>query len=93
MKEFKLNPINTQPPQVQITSEMMKGFDSVKCECGGIIFQPGIIFKKISALISPTGKEESYPLEVFVCNKCGYVPSFFNIGNILPDEIIAKPKQ
>lgn len=79
-----------QAPQVKITPEMMKSFKTVTCDCGGMIFEEGIILKKISPVISPSGREETYPLEVLVCKKCGKIPSELNIGDMLPDEVIAK---
>lgn len=79
-----------QATQVKITPEMMKSFKTVTCDCGGMIFEEGIILKKISALVSPRGIEETYPLEVLVCKKCGKIPSELNIGDMLPDEVIAK---
>jgi len=87
--------IPTPPPgapstQIKITPEMIKDFKSVTCTCGGMIFEEGILLKKISPILSPTGKEELYPLEILVCKKCGKIPQELNVGNILPDEIIAK---
>jgi len=77
-------------PRVNITPEMMKNFKTVTCECGGMVLETAIILKKISAIISPTGKEEIYPIEVLVCKKCGKVPQELNMNGILPDEIITK---
>ena len=77
-------------PRMNVTPEMMKNFKTVTCECGGMVMETGIVLKKISAILSPTGKEELYPLEVLICKKCGKVPSELNTDNILPDEIVAK---
>jgi hypothetical protein len=74
---------------VKITPEMIRISKSVTCECGGMLFQEEIFFKIISPLISPTGKEELVPMPVFVCQKCGRVPSVFDSQNILPGEIRA----
>ena len=41
-----------------------------QCECGGTTFKELLRVKKISALISPTGREALIPYEVLVCNKC-----------------------
>lgn len=72
-----------------LTPELLKSFKNVTCECGGLIFEEAVILKKISALITPSGREELYPLEVLVCKKCGKIPKELDVGNILPDEIIA----
>ena len=76
-------------PQMRVTPEMVRSSKTLKCECGGMLFQEKIFFKLLSALISPSGKEELVPMPVFVCAKCGKVPSFFDSANILPAEIKA----
>lgn len=83
---------NPQANQIKVTPEMIKNFKTITCPCGGMIFEEGVVLKKISALISPSGKEELYPLEVLVCKKCGKIPEELNIGGMLPDEIISKSK-
>jgi hypothetical protein len=75
--------------QMKVTPDMIRNSKSVTCECGGMLFQEKIFFKILSALISPSGKEEVVPMPIFVCEKCGKVPSFFDVQNILPGEIRA----
>jgi hypothetical protein len=75
--------------QMKVTPDMIRMSKSVTCECGGMLFQEKIFFKVLSALISPSGKEELVPMPVFVCEKCGKVPSIFDGQNILPGEIRA----
>jgi hypothetical protein len=77
-------------PKIKITPDIIKQSKTLTCDCGGMLFQNGAVFKKLSALISPSGKEEMVPLDVLVCTTCGKVPTEFNIGNILPDEVLAK---
>ena len=50
-------------------------------KCGSKVFKEAVILKKVSKVISPTGKEELYPIPVFVCNSCGAIP----------DEFLSKP--
>ena len=76
-------------PKISLSPDMIKKFKTITCDCGGVIFETAIVFKVISAIISPSGKEEMYPLEVLVCKKCGKVPNEFNKPDILPDEILA----
>lgn len=78
-----------QAPRISLTPDMLKSFKSITCSCGGMLFQQGVVFKKISAFISPSGKEEIYPLEVVICQKCGKVPREFNNPDILPDEVLS----
>jgi hypothetical protein len=55
----------------------------IGCSEGPQIFETAIVFKKLSALLSPTGKEEVLPAEVVICKKCGLVPKF--IWDKMPD--------
>jgi len=43
---------------------------NVKCECGCEIFVPAVKVKRISAIISPSGKEEKAAVQTLVCIKC-----------------------
>jgi len=79
-------------PQLKITPDMMRSFKTLTCDCGGQLFESGVVIKKISPLISPSGKEEAYPLEVLVCRACGKVPNELNIGNMLPEQVLATKK-
>ena len=74
----------------QITPELLRQSKTVQCECGGMIFQEKLFFKKISAILSPSGKEEMAPMPILVCESCGKVPSIFDSQNVLPEEIRAK---
>jgi len=83
--------MNPQPQtRIKITPEMIKSFKTVTCDCGGMVFESAIVLKKISAIVSPSGKEEMYPLEILVCKKCGKVPDELNVEGMLPDEILTK---
>ena len=62
-----------QQPGVQI--DISKA-DTIQCEdCGNASFIQAFFLKKISALMSPTGKEAIVPMQVFSCGNCGTVPS------------------
>ena len=41
------------------------------CECGNKIWIQGLILKKVSSLISQSGRPEVMPVPVFMCSKCG----------------------
>ena len=46
----------------------------IKCDqCGDLRFEPVFLLKKVSALISPTGKEETAPIPTFACYACGHI--------------------
>jgi len=76
-------------PKVNITPDMMKGFKTLTCDCGGQLFHSGIVIKKISAFVAPSGKEEMYPLEVLICESCGKVPNETDVMNIFPESVLA----
>lgn len=50
----------------------------LKCaDCGKSTFTAVFVLKKISALLSPTGKATFAPVQVFECSNCHLVPEDF----------------
>jgi len=48
------------------------------CEqCGSKYFRPVHAFKRLSALLSPTGKEQIVPVPVYRCDECGFINKEF----------------
>ena len=48
------------------------------CEaCGNDTFIQVYKMRKLSALLSPAGKETIIPINVFACNKCGHINDEF----------------
>ena len=78
-----------EKPELKITPEIIKQCKTLTCDCGGMLFQEGMIFKKLSQFISPSGKDEILPVTVVICQKCGKVPNEFNVNDVLPTEILA----
>ena len=61
-------------PQGQQQLDISKA-DTIQCEeCGNASFIQAFFLKKISALMSPTGKEAIVPMQVFSCGNCGAIP-------------------
>jgi len=85
--------MNQQPPQAPpLTQEMVKNAQDLKCDnCGGVLFSEKLTFKKISAILSPTGKEELVPMPVVVCEECGLVSDIFDPNGLVPKVLKAKP--
>ncbi len=56
--------------------------DTIVCEnCGNASFIQAFFLKKISPLMSPTGKEAIVPMQVFSCGNCGTIPkNMINLG-------------
>ena len=51
---------------------------AVSCEaCGHDVFVPAFKMRKMSALLSPHGKETMIPMQVFACAKCGHINEDF----------------
>ena len=51
---------------------------AINCEsCGHDIFIPAFKMRKMSALLSPHGKETMIPMQVFACAKCGHINNDF----------------
>jgi uncharacterized Zn finger protein len=46
-------------------------------KCGNATFEQVRMIKKVSALVSPNGKEGYVPVPIFACNACGEVPPEF----------------
>ena len=65
-----------QPPQDQIN---IKDTETIVCEkCGNGLFIQSFFLKKISALVSPTGKESIIPVQVYSCGNCGHINKKLN---------------
>ena len=58
-------------PQQQVQIDLSDA-DTMKCQkCENSIFIQGYVIKKISAIVSPTGKEVIAPIQVFNCGNGG----------------------
>ena len=63
------NNIGIQPTGINYSST-----EALVCEeCKGDIFQPAFVLRKVSALVSPTGKETIVPVQLFACIACDHV--------------------
>jgi uncharacterized Zn finger protein len=50
----------------------------IVCEnCNNMTFEEVMLMKKVSALVSPNGKEGIVPIPTFACVACGYVNKMF----------------
>jgi hypothetical protein len=63
--------------QPKMNVDLSQATDLECTECNNKTFTPGFILKKISALLSPTGKETMVPVQIFECSKCHVVPEQF----------------
>ena len=58
-------------PKQQVQVDLEKA-ETMTCQkCDNKIFIQGYVIKRISAIVSPTGKEVVAPVQVFNCGSCG----------------------
>ena len=58
-------------PQQQVKVDLQDAETMVCQKCENPVFIQGYVIKKISAFVSPTGKEVIAPIQVFNCGNCG----------------------
>jgi hypothetical protein len=86
-------PAGGQPQQgPRVTPEMVKNAKTLTCECGGIVFENGLVIKRVSAILSPTSQEMDIPIQVFLCKGCGLALPETDPDGVLPESIKSKPK-
>jgi uncharacterized Zn finger protein len=61
----------------KINFDISQAQDITCGSCGNYTFQEVVLMKKISALVSPNGKDAIVPIPAFACNACGYVNKEF----------------
>ena len=60
---------------ININPEDMTDVFCEKCE--NQTFVPAFLFKHLSAVMSPNGKDTMIPLQVFKCDECGHINEKF----------------
>jgi uncharacterized Zn finger protein len=61
----------------QINVDLSQAQDIVCENCGNYTFEEVLLMKRLSALVSPNGKEALVPIPTFACNACGYINKQF----------------
>ena len=70
--------MDDQSSEVPITASQLAQAENVTCEhCANQTFVGVMMMKRISPIISPTGKEAVVPIQTFACNACGFVNKEF----------------
>ena len=67
--------MNNEQPQINIDLSQTTAEVCEKCE--NDTFVQVYKMRKLSALLSPAGKESMIPLQVFACTKCGHINAGF----------------
>ena len=79
MSTKPMKPLPKQQVQVDL-----KDADTMKCQkCENSIFIQGYVIKRISAILSPTGKEVIAPIQVFNCGNCGEMLPLADIDELI----------
>jgi uncharacterized Zn finger protein len=74
--------MSKQPMNIDLSNAQ-----DVTCEsCGNYTFQEVVLMKRVSAIVSPTGKEAIVPIPTFACNACGFINKQF-----LPVKVAEQP--
>ena len=64
---------HTGPPQPMTCRLMTRPTLSHAKSAEGEVFVPAFLLRKVSALMSPTGKETVLPLQLFACANCNHI--------------------
>jgi hypothetical protein len=72
-KEINMN--QSQDQQVQINPNDLEDItcDNCKSQC----FEQTFLFKRLSAILSPTGQETVIPMQIYRCADCGHINEMF----------------
>jgi DNA-directed RNA polymerase subunit RPC12/RpoP len=60
-------------PQSNINVDLHSALDVVCESCGSRLFKEVAVLKRVSALVSPTGKEMLAPIQTFACAACNHL--------------------
>jgi predicted nucleic acid-binding Zn ribbon protein len=72
---FGANQSSQTSAKINISLDDLK---DITCEnCGGKFFREVQAFKRVSALISPTGREQILPIPTYRCDDCGHINEEF----------------
>ena len=56
-----------------VSEETLRSASDMKCsKCEGILFDQAVIIRRVSPLMSKSGKAEIYPVGLYVCRNCSY---------------------
>ena len=77
-----MNPVPSKPHVIPTEIDLKNTAPTVCDQCGGEAFQEAMMLRKVSALLSGTGKEGYLPVQIMACVKCGNINQQF-----LPQEL------
>lgn len=68
-------------PRQPSMSEVLSSPNVTCKKCGSKVFLEGMVIKKVSGLLTATGKDSIVPIPVYYCAKCGEVLTEFYEGD------------
>jgi hypothetical protein len=74
-REINLNQNKEQKQQLNINPNDLEDMLCEKCESQ--YFEPAFLFKKLSAIMSPSGKETLVPMQIYRCADCKHINEEF----------------
>ncbi len=74
------------PKTLNMQVDMSSATDVICDECGYNVFQQGYYVKKLSEILSPTGKEMIIPVQILQCASCGNINKEFRLQKESTDE-------
>ena len=80
----------TQRPQLP---DLSLATDIVCEQCDNMTFEEVLLMKKVSALVSPNGKEGIIPIPTFACVACGHVNQMFRPNTKPVEQQEAQPER
>ena len=76
-RKFRPQQGKHQPAPQQVKVDLSQA-ETLKCEdCNNVLFISSTIIKRLSALVSPSGKEQIVPVPTFRCDECGFINEEF----------------
>ena len=81
-----------QSNQPRINVDLSQAEDVVCENCGNYTFSEVVLMKKLSALLSPTGKEALIPIPTFACNACGFINRRFLPASMVEQQEAVQPE-
>lgn len=77
MDGSNLDTVGLQAAAAQQYANTVYNSPNVICTCGSKVFHEAVVLKKVSSLMTGTGREELVPIPVYVCDKCRKIPDEF----------------
>ena len=79
MSTKPMKPLPKQQQQIDLSDA-----ETMTCQkCNNKIFIQGYVIKRISAIVSPTGKEMIAPVQVFNCGNCGEILPLADVDELI----------